>query len=60
MKAYIITTGTVFGLIVLGHFCRLFVEGTHVATDPVFLIFTILAASLCFWACRLLMRGPRT
>lgn len=60
MKAYIITTGTIFGLIVVGHFCRLFVEGTNVAKDPVFLFFTLLAASLCFWAGWLLKRGPRT
>jgi hypothetical protein len=56
MKAYLITTGTVFGLITLAHIWRVFVEGRHLATDPVFILLTIAAATLCFWAWRLLNR----
>lgn len=59
MKAYLITTGTVFALITGAHIWRFFVEGPHLATDPVFILLTTLALALCFWACRLLRRLPR-
>jgi hypothetical protein len=54
MKAYLITTGTVFGLVTLAHMWRAFVEGPHLATDPVFVLLTVATAALCFWAFRLL------
>ena len=56
MKAYLITTGTVFGLIVLAHIARVFAEGSHFATDPVFVLLTLAPAALSFWAWRLLSR----
>jgi hypothetical protein len=59
MKAYLITTGTVFGLITLAHICRICVEGPQLAKDPVFLLLTFIAAALCFWAWRLLARSSR-
>ena len=59
MKAYIITTGTVFGLIALAHVARIFAEGTTVARDPWFLLLTMAAAGLCGWAVRLVWRAPR-
>jgi hypothetical protein len=43
MKAYLITTGTVFGLIVLAHLWRVFEEGAHLARDPVFILLTVAA-----------------
>ncbi len=60
MKAYLITTGTVFGLITLAHIWRVQAEGLHLATDPVFLGLTVLTAVLCFWAFRLLSRLSRS
>jgi hypothetical protein len=60
MKAYLITTGTVFGLITAAHIWRMFAEGSHLATDPVFLLLTLLAAGLSFWAWSLLRRSPRS
>jgi len=60
MKAYLITTGTVFGLITAAHIWRIFAEGSHLATDPVFLLLTVLAAGLSFWAWSLLRRSPRS
>lgn len=57
MKAYLITTGTVFGLITLAHIWRAWAEGPHLATDPVFVLLTIAAAALCVWAWRLLRRS---
>ena len=60
MKAYLITTGTVFGLIVLAHIWRVLAEGPHLATDPVLVLLTIAAAALSFWAWRLLSRAARS
>ena len=57
MKAYLITTGTVFGLITLAHGWRLFAEGPHMAKDRVFILLTLAAAALCFWAWRLVGRS---
>jgi len=54
MKAYLITTGTVFGLITAAHVWRVVMEGMRLATDPFFLPLTALSAALCLWACRLL------
>ena len=59
MKAYLITTGTVFGLITIAHIWRMFADGSRLATDPVFLLLTFIAAGLSFWAWRLLWRSPR-
>ncbi len=56
MKAYLITTGTVFGLITVAHICRVFAEGPRLAKDPVFVLLTVLTTALCFWAFRLLKR----
>ena len=60
MKAYLIATGSVFGLITLAHVWRVFLEGMRLATDPWFILLTLLAAALCVWACRLLMRSSRS
>jgi hypothetical protein len=59
MKAYLITTGTVFGLIVLAHVWRVVAESPQLATDPWFVALTILAAALSIWAWRLLGRVAR-
>jgi hypothetical protein len=60
MKAYLITTGIVFGLITVAHVWRAITEGSHAATDPVFLLLTALSAALCLWACRLLKLSSRS
>jgi hypothetical protein len=57
MKAYLITTGTVFGLITVAHIWRAVAEGAHMAKDPVFVLLTIATAALSFWAWRLLARS---
>ena len=59
MKAYLATTGTVFGLITAAHVWRVVVEGMRLATDPVFIVLTAASAALCLWACRLLKVGSR-
>jgi hypothetical protein len=60
MKAYLITTGMVFGLITLAHIWRVLAEGSRLATDPFFLLLTAAAAALSFWAWRLLKRLSRS
>lgn len=54
MKAYLFTTGTVFGLITLAHLARVYFEHGHLVHDPAFIILTLLSAGLCFWGFRLL------
>ena len=53
LKNYVITTGAVFGLLTLAHIARVVAEGPHLATDPSFVLITVAAAGLCFWAWRL-------
>ena len=60
MKAYVTTTGVVFGLIAAVHAWRAMEEGPHLATDPWFVLITIAAAGLSFWAWRVLRRLPRS
>jgi heme/copper-type cytochrome/quinol oxidase subunit 1 len=55
MKAYLITSGAVFGLLFLAHLLRIMVEGMHLARDPLYVLITLAAAGLCLWALRLLM-----
>ena len=53
MKAYLVTTGSIFGLIVLAHVLRIVSEGPHLMTDPGWVLMTVAAAALCVWAWRL-------
>jgi hypothetical protein len=58
MKAYLLTTATVFGLIALAHLWRVMAESTALARDPSFILITLVAAGLCVWAVRLLRVAP--
>ncbi len=49
MKAYLITTGTVFGLITVAHVWRAFAEGSRVATEPFLLSGCIFSSWLKVW-----------
>jgi hypothetical protein len=60
MKAYVMTTGAVFGLLVLAHIWRVIEEGPVLAKNPWYIIITVAAAALCFWAWRLLRVMPRS
>jgi hypothetical protein len=59
MKAYLVTTSTIFGLLVVAHIWRMFAESGNSTRDPWFLGITVFAAAMCFWSVRLLMRTPR-
>jgi hypothetical protein len=56
MKAYLITTGTVFALLVVAHLWRIVAESRSLATEPDFIVITLAAAGLSIWAWRLLLR----
>ena len=60
MKAYVMTTGAVFGLITLAHLLRIVAEGPRLATDPWYVLITLAAGALCFWAWRLLRLTTRS
>ena len=60
MKAYIITTGVVFALLVVAHIWRAIAEGPQLLYDPWFILITLAAAVLFVWAMSLLRRSrPR-
>jgi hypothetical protein len=59
MKAYLITTGTLFGLLALAHLWRAVEESGQLAQDPWFLVTTVIAAAFSLWAFRLLRAAPR-
>jgi hypothetical protein len=58
MKAYVVTTGSIFGLIVVAHVWRILEEGSHLMDLP-YIALTVLSAALCLWSCRVLRLLPR-
>ncbi len=53
MKAYVMTTGAIFGLITIAHLWRMVVE-PRLTTDIVYILLTVAAAGLGVWAWRAL------
>jgi hypothetical protein len=49
MKAFLITAGAVFGLIVIAHIIRVKVE-PQMSSDPWFWAITVVAGALSLWA----------
>jgi hypothetical protein len=65
MKAYLGTTGLLFGVLALAHLLKTVDEWSRFATEPAgFLVeapgIGLLALGLCVWAFRLLRSAPRT
>ena len=56
MRAYIATTGIVFGLLVATHIWRAFIE-RHLVADAFFLGATVIALAFAIWAVVLLRRS---
>jgi len=54
MRAYVITTGVIFALIVAAHIWRIVVEGLVLARDPAFVMLTIAAGALSLWSLQVL------
>ena len=63
MKAYLLTSGTIFGVIAILHGLRSIFEWRMLATDPVSFLgmaaLGVLAAVLSAWAWRLFARATR-
>jgi hypothetical protein len=63
MKAYLVVSGLLFGIVGIAHLLRLFFEG-HPLSDPWFLghnmALVLVGGGLAVWALRLLsrLRGP--
>jgi hypothetical protein len=61
VKAYLITTGFLFGLIAAAHVLRTIAEWSRLGSDPWFYLegpgLGVVAAALSFWAWRLLWRS---
>lgn len=64
MKAYLLITGSLFGLLAVAHFLRTIVEWSRLAAEPGFIVegpgIGVIAAALCFWAWRLLRLSAST
>ncbi len=57
MRTYVITTGVIFGLLVVAHLWRMVAE-PHLVTDPSYILITLAAGLLSLWAGLLLRRSP--
>jgi len=52
MKSYVITTGSLFAVLVVVHLWRAVEEGPQLASRPEYIGVTALAGAMCFWAWR--------
>jgi hypothetical protein len=59
MKAYVITTGLLFGVLTVAHLLRIALENRNLATDPFYVLITAATAALGVWAWRLLRLSKR-
>jgi dolichyl-phosphate-mannose--protein O-mannosyl transferase len=59
VKAYVISTGALFGLLTVAHLWRMISAEPEMARDPWYILITVAAAALCFWALSLLRRSSR-
>jgi hypothetical protein len=59
MKPYIVTTGIIFGLLLISHVARVVVEGTHLIREPIFLLTTIASGAVFIWAITLFVKSMK-
>ncbi|HEX6732755.1 MAG TPA: hypothetical protein VF074_22235 [Pyrinomonadaceae bacterium] len=59
MKAYVITTGALFGLLTIAHILRIVRENPALVRDPFYVLLTILTAVLSIWAFYLVRRSRK-
>ena len=63
MRSYLVTTGTLFGLLAAAHLLRTIAERGRLAADPWFIVegpgIGLVAAGISFWAWRLLVLARR-
>jgi len=60
MKAYVLTTGAVFLLIVIAHVLRAVAEGAVLLREPAYLLTSAAAVAFLVWAAVLLKRMSHT
>jgi hypothetical protein len=60
MRAYVLTTGSIFAVLTVLHVWRIIEEGPHLATNPWWVLITLAAAALAVWAWRLLRGAARS
>ena len=58
MRAYILTSGAIFGLITIAHLVRMVLE-RRLVPDPVLILLTLLSAGLTIWAFSVLRASKR-
>lgn len=56
MKSYLLCTGAIFVLVALAHAARIFSEGVHPLTQPVFVATSVVSIALAIWAWRIFRR----
>jgi EamA domain-containing membrane protein RarD len=59
MRAYVITTGIVFALIVVAHVARAVAEGLTLLKEPDYILSTLAAVALVLWSWRVFRTIPR-
>ena len=59
MKAYLITTGALFGLLTVAHIVRVIMENPGLVRDPFYVLITLLTAVLCGWAFYLVRKSSK-
>jgi hypothetical protein len=52
LRAYVITTGLIFVLVLAAHVARVFAEGFHLVTEPTFAFTSLLSLAVSIWAWR--------
>jgi hypothetical protein len=60
MRAYVLTSGAIFGLLTLAHILRIVQDGTHLARDPWYVLVTLASTALAVWAYRVFRLPART
>jgi hypothetical protein len=60
MKAYVVTTGCLFGLLTLAHIWRMIAEEGGLATNPWYVATTAGAAAMAVWAWRAARSASRS
>ena len=56
MRAFVMTAGFIFTLILAAHVARLLIEGRGPMVDPVFIVSSLSSLVLVVWAAMLLRR----
>jgi hypothetical protein len=60
MRAYVIVTAVIFGLLTVMHIWRMAVESAELAHQPPYVAIIVLSALLCAWGVWVLVRQPQT